>query len=499
MYALYARQSVDKQDSISIESQIEFCKYELRGQEQDYQTYIDKGFSGKNTNRPAFENMMKDIKQGKIEKVVVYKLDRISRSIVDFSMMMEIFKKFNVDFISSTEKFDTSTPIGRAMLSICIVFAQLERETIQKRVTDTYYSRSKRGFYMGGRIPYGLAIEKTMIDGMKTSKYVPVEAECKQIQLMYELYAEPKNSLGDIIRFFKKNEIKNCRGSLWNTARISETLRNPVYVKADMDIYHFFKSQGANIINDMTDFMGTNGIYLYHNEGVDKKQSSLAGKTVVIAPHEGIVSSEQWLKCRVKCLNNKQSTKTCKPKNSWLAGKMKCGKCGYALTIKKANTKIQRYFVCSAVNSTKACEGIRTIYAGELEDFISQGIRNKLLEFPVLTNKKESSHGGLNENKMKLSQIEEDISNLLNKVSNANEILMKYINEKVEQLDIQRKILLDQLHTATNDTIEKNRDTITNFADKWEQLDFSDKQLIVDILIQVIYMEDDHIKIIWKY
>ena len=86
-----------------------------------------------------------------IAKVVVYKLDRISRSILDFANMMELFQQYNVEFVSSTEKFDTSTPMGRAMLNICIVFAQLERETIQKRVTDAYYSRSQRALRWAGK------------------------------------------------------------------------------------------------------------------------------------------------------------------------------------------------------------------------------------------------------------------------------------------------------------------------------------------------------------
>ena len=128
--AVYGRQSVDRKDSISIESQIEFCEYELKG--ESYKAYTDKGYSGKNTDRPKFQQLMADIQKGLIKKVVVYKLDRISRSILDFATMMEEFQKYNVEFVSSTEKFDTSTPMGRAMLNICIVFAQLERETIQK-------------------------------------------------------------------------------------------------------------------------------------------------------------------------------------------------------------------------------------------------------------------------------------------------------------------------------------------------------------------------------
>ena len=106
--AIYARQSVDRKDSISIESQIEFCKYELRG--GNFKDYKDKGFSGKNTDRPRFQELMADIKRGLIRRVVVYKLDRISRSILDFATMMELFQQYNVEFVSSTEKFDTSTP-----------------------------------------------------------------------------------------------------------------------------------------------------------------------------------------------------------------------------------------------------------------------------------------------------------------------------------------------------------------------------------------------------
>ena len=166
--AIYARQSVDRLDSISIESQIEFCKYETRG--APYRVYQDKGYSGKNTDRPGFQEMLAAIRRGEIKRVICYKLDRCSRSLLDFANMMEEFQHCKVEFISCTEKFDTSTPMGRAMLSICIVFAQLERETIQQRVTDAYHSRSQKGFYMGGRIPYAFTLEPYAILGKRTSR-----------------------------------------------------------------------------------------------------------------------------------------------------------------------------------------------------------------------------------------------------------------------------------------------------------------------------------------
>ena len=259
--ALYGRQSIEKKDSISVESQLEYCRYETHG--TPYIEYTDRGFSGKNTNRPGFERMMNDIKAGKIKRVIVYKLDRISRSILDFANMMELFQKYDVEFVSSTEKFDTSTPIGRAMLNICIVFAQLERETIQKRVTDAYYARCRHGFYMGGRAPYGFRLTNTVIDNIHTSMYEEVPEECEQLKLIYSMYADPSNSLGEIIRYLNEHDMKHLRGGNWTTSRLSEMLRNPVYVKADIDVYNFYKGQGAKICNPASDFTGRNACYLY--------------------------------------------------------------------------------------------------------------------------------------------------------------------------------------------------------------------------------------------
>ena len=138
MIAIYARQSINKMDSISIETQIEECEKQLRKGEKA-SVYFDKGYSGKNTDRPEFQRLLEDIRLGSISRVICYKLDRVSRSVLDFTMMMETFSRYKVDFVSCNEKFDTSTPMGRAMLSICIVFAQLERETIRIRTRMTSF------------------------------------------------------------------------------------------------------------------------------------------------------------------------------------------------------------------------------------------------------------------------------------------------------------------------------------------------------------------------
>lgn len=497
--ALYARQSIEKTDSISVESQLEYCKYETHG--NPCIEYTDKGFSGKDTNRPGFENMINDIRAGKIQRVIVYKLDRISRSILDFANMMELFQTYHVEFVSSTEKFDTSTPIGRAMLNICIVFAQLERETIQKRVTDAYYARCKRGFYMGGRVPYGYRLTSTVIDNIHTSMYEEVPEESRQLKLIYSMYANKDNSLGDIVRYLNKHQIKNLRGGSWNTARISEMLRNPVYVKADINVYQFFQSQGANIYNPARDFIGCNACYLYKGTtSSTRKQRDLSDKEIVLAPHKGFISSKTWLACRIRCLNNRQSTKTCKPKNSWLAGKVKCGNCGYALTIRKARTKWGRYFVCSQSGNHGRCKGAGcTIYADVLEEYILEAIKKKLSEFEILScvTDTEEEQKFITKN-IRLTQIQEEIDGLLSKVSGANSTLLKYIDERVSELDTQRKALQEEMMKSNTRNTEKNEKQITNHVKAWESLSFQSRQEVVDTLIQVIRIAEGNMEITWN-
>ena len=376
--AIYARQSVDKKDSISIESQIEFCKYELKG--GNCKEYKDKGYSGKNTERPQFQQLMRDIESGLVRKVVVYKLDRISRSILDFAKMMDFFQKYEVEFVSSTEKFDTSTPMGRAMLNICIVFAQLERETIQKRVQDAWYSRCQRGFKMGGKTPYGFRTEPYVMDGVRTKKLVIEPTEAAFVRQMYEMYADPQVSLHDITKKLTADGMRTYHGRPLSRATLSVILRNPIYVMADLDIYEFYKSQGTDIYNDAADFAGTNGCYYYQGKGnTEDKHKHLQGQTLVLAPHEGFIPSELWLKCRKKLLASHTYQPARKARNTWMAGKIKCGKCGYALMSAHSNGIL--YLRCTVHADSKACPGCGCVKLHELEAVVYGAMVKKLKDF----------------------------------------------------------------------------------------------------------------------
>lgn len=500
--AIYARKSVYREESISIESQVEMCAYEAKGEE--YVVYQDNGFSGKNTQRPSFQKMMNDIKDGKISKVIVYRLDRISRSILDFSEMMNIFEDYNVDFVSATEHFDTSSPMGRAMLNICIVFAQLERETIQQRVTDAYESRSKKGFYMGGKIPYGYKKIPTVIDGTKTSMYEIEPSEAENVRLFYELYSNPGKSLGDVLREIQKRGIKTRDGKNWTTARLSELMRNPAYVVADYNIYKFFREQKTNICNSPEDFDGEHSCYLFSGENKNRKSCDLENQNLVIAPHKAIIYSEMWLACRKKLLSNQQ-VKYVKPKNSFLAGKVKCGCCGYGLVIRNSPRKngVVRYFVDTGRSEVHCCDvKLPTIRADEFEELIVSKIKNKIDTLNISAKNENKD----NETKLLIEQltiqkqkIEDEINSLIDKVTNANETTMKYINEKVKQLDEEKCNLENQLEDIYNDKPKKMEyGRLTNVMSLWDKLEFNDKRCVVELLIEKILVYPEKLEIEWK-
>lgn len=489
---------MDRVDSISVESQVEFCKREVVG--EDIKVYTDKGYSGKNTDRPAFQEMMADIAAGKIRRVIVYRLDRISRSVLDFASVIDVFQKHGVDFVSTMEKFDTGTPIGKAMLMIVMIFAQLERETIQQRVIDAYSSRSKRGFYMGGKVPYGFRLKETVIDGIRTKMYEPVPEETAVIEQIFSMYAQSQTSFGDIVRWLDEKQVKKRNGEPFSRSRIRDLVVNPVYVRADYRLYEFYKAQGSIIENRPEDFIGTNGAYLYSGNEGKRKTVSLQGHTLVLAPHEGLIPSDIWIKCRSKCLSNTRVAKPIKAKATWLAGKVKCAHCGYALSAKVYHCKTKadnRYYLCNHKYNTGGCN-FGSLDADLVDEIVFEEMRKKLAEFNTLTKQRQESCD-LQTIKLKtrIEAIDQEINSLLDKIPLANGAVMEYINNRVAVLDAEKKELYAEIVRLTEGkgySLEK----ITGYLDHWEKISMGDKLTVVDSLIESIYASQEKIKINWK-
>ena len=183
--AIYTRVSTENQaekEFSSCSAQEEKIRAFIKSQEnwKVYKVYSDAGFSGAILNRPALQELLDDIKQKKIDIVLVYKIDRLTRSPKDFYQLIEIFEKYNVSFISITERFDTSTPAGRLLRNIMLTFAQFERELASERTKDKMIERAKKGMWNGGIVPYGYSKEN------KKLVINPKEAEI--VKLIFEMY-----------------------------------------------------------------------------------------------------------------------------------------------------------------------------------------------------------------------------------------------------------------------------------------------------------------------
>jgi DNA invertase Pin-like site-specific DNA recombinase len=147
--------------------------------------YVDDGYSGKNMERPGLARLLHDIEQGEVQMVVVYKMDRITRSLSDFFQMDAVMEEHGCSLVSFKEQFDTSTPMGRAMRSILLVFAQLERETNGERVRDKMHTEARLGRFQGGQVPFGFNV----VD----KKLVPNPDEAPVVRLIFEKYAETRS------------------------------------------------------------------------------------------------------------------------------------------------------------------------------------------------------------------------------------------------------------------------------------------------------------------
>jgi site-specific DNA recombinase len=192
--------------------------------------YDDGGFSGGNLERPALKRLLEDVQLGLIDVIVVYKMDRLTRALLDFSKLVEVFDKHGVTFVSVTENFNTTTSMGRLTLNMLLSFAQFEREVIGERIRDKFLASKRKGMWMGGCPPLGYDV----VD----RKLVINRQEAKIITFFFEQYMRH----GSIVQLMKEAEERCYRGKSWttqdgkeragkkfNVTVINKMMRNPVY------------------------------------------------------------------------------------------------------------------------------------------------------------------------------------------------------------------------------------------------------------------------------
>ncbi len=196
-----------------------------------FHVYSDAGYSGATLERPALKRLLADVQARKIDIVLVYKIDRLTRSPKDFYQLIESFDRSGVDFLSITERFDTSTPAGRLLRNIMLTFAQFERELTSERTKDKMLERAKKGMSNGGYTPYGYL--------RRAKKLIPHPTEQKEVVSMFEMYLETR-SLSAVYELLKTKEVKNKNNRSFSKTSIAAILRNVIYagkVKHNTETY----------------------------------------------------------------------------------------------------------------------------------------------------------------------------------------------------------------------------------------------------------------------
>lgn len=502
--ALYARKSIERENSISCETQIEYCKSVIKPDERGEKlvTFIDNGYSGGNIDREGFQSMMRQIERGKISKVIVYRLDRISRSLSDFVGILETLKKYNVQFVSSQESFDTSSPYGEMIVKILMVFAEFERQSIIERVTQAYAHRSEIGLYMGGRRPYGFNLKDTVIHNIKTKMYEPVLEETEQIKYIFENYAVPNVTLRRLMDNLVQNNILPTEGS-WSTAKLSNILKNPIYVKADNAIYEYYANNNANIISDINAFDGIHGLQMY---GKTKHTADdMSDMKVVVMAHEGIVNSDIWIKCQKKIERNKRIGNSISNSTSWIGGKIVCKKCGRTMTVtrggKRKDGTQTRYFSCTGKSHNRICKGAKvTLYADSLEDMVYNLISEKLETLKGARKKVSTDNSSkINLLKNRISEIRQSQDKLVNMLLNDefDNDMIALLNEKAKKLSMERQELAEKVEKLENE--ENEIISVINLSKKWKTANTEERKAVCNVLIHKIFIsEDGNCEVVWN-
>ncbi|MCR3761458.1 recombinase family protein [Clostridium felsineum] len=475
--AIYSRKSKFTIKGDSIENQIEMCKTYIKNHIKDpteFLIYNDDGFSGKNLNRPKFKQMLNDAKNKKFSVIICYRLDRVSRNICDFSSLINTLQYLNINFISIKEQFDTTTPMGRAMMYIASIFAQLERETIAERISDNMLELAKAGRWLGGQTPLGfnstaICYLDNEMHEKKMYSLSPIKEELEIVKLVYKNYIE-YHSLSKVTKYLIQNSIKTKTGKLlWNKQAVRDILTNPVYVRANKNVMIFLKKQGINIIGDPDN---KHGILTYNKKRGTKKFRKTNEWIAAIAKHEGIIDGKKWLEVQEFILKNKhKAPRIGKTSYALLTGLLNCKHCGSPMKIIHGpldkNGKKLFYYKCSK----KDYKGENKCFNPNIRtDEIEMSVINELRKIPL---DKETivntfiNFNNYNKNieirniKHTISNKQAQVKNLIKYLSVSSELSNDILSEiKILKTDIKKlKCNLEQMYKRT-DLEYKNIDNI---------------------------------------
>lgn len=497
MVGIYSRQSLDKPDSLSIDQQIEICR--AHAGTDEVTVYTDAGFSGGNMHRPGLQRMLRDAEQGYLSKIICYRLDRFSRSLLDFAETYDKLRRWHVSLISATESFDTSTPIGNAMIFILMVFAQMERETIMLRGADNYDKRLREGVWPGGKAPFGFDIVRHPIHGKSQAILQPNKDMC-HVSWLFDTYASGIVSLGALARAMEQRLPAAQYGKHWSSTAIQRILNNPVYAAADADVYDYYRQLGVTIMAEISAFDGQHTALR-----IGMRSHSQGGKTAIeqqklyVTAFPPVISSDVFLAVQRQLACNRQIKNDHPSRYTWLSGRLSCHHCGHSIRLNHPGTSTGRrcYLVCShRGKEPNPCPLRHTESIEQVEAYALAAMKERIL---FLANqsaclKTPISVSRINQLKLQHLTIQSKQKKLVEAMSIGGASTAKLILPELEQLEIEETKLSHRLKQL----VSGDAASVPVFTIDVDHLTQNSKRQVAALLIDRVYIAPDTIEIRWK-
>ncbi len=538
-FAIYSRKSKFTGKGESIENQIELCRQYIENKYPQASSdtifiYEDEGFSGKNTSRPQFKKMLQDAKKKKFTTLVCYRLDRISRNVGDFATLIEDLNKLKIDFVSIREAFDTSTSMGRAMMYIASVFAQLERETIAERIRDNMYELAKSGRWLGGTTPTGYtseSLEKITIDGKSRKAYrlklLPEEAAT--VISIYDKFLET-GSLTKTDAYLVQNQYTTKNNNNFSRFSIRAILTNPVYMIADEQAYQYIAAREMDLFSDKNEFDHIHGMMVYNRTLQRDGMSSIIrdpGEWIVaVGKHEGIIEGCRWVKVQeLLAANSSKSYKKPRSNQALLSGILICQKCqNYLrpkLTKRYTSDGERRYdYLCTMKEKSNGkCCTIKNANGNLLDYELGNAITKLPVAQDVFIQKIEQAYQSmLEQTRLRGSDLvryqkvrkenEKEINTLVHTLGRtAGSSCEPYLLQQIEQLhakneELQIKIKEEETKASefalSEEKIYSMRKNISSFEWIYQNSEIEQKRIAVKSLIRKAVWDGERVQLYFE-
>lgn len=528
---IYSRKSVWTGKGESIENQVEMCRQYIAnridgGKDAEIVIYEDEGFSGKNLDRPQFQKMLADSKRQKPDYIVCYRLDRISRSVGDFAPLVEDFIARDIGFICIKEQFDTSTPMGKAMMYIASVFAQLERETIAERVRDNMLMLARTGRWLGGGPPTGFTsekVEEVVVDGkVKTSCKLKWNTEEIEIaKMIYEKFLEV-HSVSGVSKFLMRSGIKSRSGNYFSLPGIRDILSNPVYCIADKQARDYFLAHDSDVCFSEEACSDKYGLLSYNKRDYSKKGSPRLEKSewiIAVGKHKGIICGRDWVSVQNILEANKPESRERNMHNDYslLSGTLICKKCGARMFAKpRSNGKGLFDYICDNKlrGGITVCD-CQNLGGQQADDLICRYLLDyakedsgicRLLEQLRQKIKAEDQSGKIEAIKRQIQKVEAELDRLAASMSQPElaPALVKRVSDRASELDRQREVYRaeqerlqsnEQAHSDSELQLDLMVHILAHFQESFDNLSIHEKRELVRLLVQRVEWDGENFDI----